>query len=165
MMVAVLWAPAQAADAPPNLKDRPLYFQARARLIELGYRPVRFRDHDNVVCGDLCRQAPEVVNCTAGGEDHCQFMFRRQRDGRFLNVWTGEGERFDGASWAPPGDIADTASYHAVLRRDRIAIKAVAARIPPTPVPPTPLCSEPHGVNPCWIKPPPGYRPSRKPSR
>jgi len=150
----------------PSIRSRTPYEAARRQLAQAGFRPVAFRVRPSVgICSDgLCRRAPEIFDCSSGGDiSQCLFLFVRRRDGRFLtlrSVSNGD-DRFGIAYWTPRDELdwLTKEDYRTVIPSDRALLRAAKARIPDPPYrePKHPLCSESHGATPCWVKPPADY--------
>jgi hypothetical protein len=92
LLSALLIAPAATAAPLPRLSGQ-IYDQARAKMIRLGYRPVRFlRTEDGCLLDKSCKQYPELLGCWPTGPAHCQFAFKSPDDAKYLVVTT-RGEK------------------------------------------------------------------------
>jgi hypothetical protein len=145
------------------------YRTARRALIKQGFIPVKILSQDNgrETCsgtGATCRIFPELLQCTAGGMQHCAFLYRQQTTGNYWIVSTigeeGVAPDVDFRLLRCCGYRPATEYYLdgvAILRPNGRPFRFQYAH-PPPPDPPLPLCSEVGGKMPCWIKPPPGVR-------
>src|SRR4051812_32519948 len=62
--------------APPAVVKGEAYDHARARIIKLNYRPVRFvRTEDGCLLDKTCKQYPELINCWPSKSARCEFAF------------------------------------------------------------------------------------------
>jgi hypothetical protein len=69
------------------------YDEARARIIKLGYQPVRFvRTEDGCLLDRACKRYPELLGCAPTGPANCRFAFRSP-DGLKYVVVTTRGEK------------------------------------------------------------------------
>jgi hypothetical protein len=92
LLGAFLIAPAAAAAPLPQLSGQ-IYDQARAKMIKLGYRPVRFvRTEDGCLLDRSCKRYPELFSCLPTGPAHCQFAFKSPDGAKYLVVTT-RGEK------------------------------------------------------------------------
>lgn len=96
--------PFLAAEAKPfDLYRHKPYAVVRAKLIQNGYRPLRFR-HQSDPCPDgqtFCVRFPEVISCSGTGLAMCEFAFFRTGDRKYFAVSTTGEERpyFYGIRW------------------------------------------------------------------
>ena len=87
-----LMTPAAAA-APLQRLSGQIYDQARAKMIRLGYRPVRFvRTEDGCLLDKSCKRYPELFGCSPTPPAHCQFAFKSPDGTKYLVVTT-RGEK------------------------------------------------------------------------
>ena len=92
LLSVFLIAPAAAAAPLPQLSGQ-IYDQARAKMIKLGYRPVRFvRTEDGCLLDKACKRYPELFGCLPTGPAHCQFAFKSPDGAKYLVVTT-RGEK------------------------------------------------------------------------
>ena len=92
LLSVFLIAPAAAAAPLPQLSGQ-IYDQARAKMIRLGYRPIRFvRTEDGCLLDKACKRYPELFGCSQNGPVHCQFAFKNRDGAKYLVVST-RGEK------------------------------------------------------------------------
>jgi len=106
----MLAASAVAASPALRLKGEP-YGQARARLLKLGFEPVRFArtpDFDPCRYADDCDRYPEVLSCSGTGVAVCQFAFfdRHQRRYILITTYGEEKRRVESVTPASPRERA-----------------------------------------------------------
>ena len=89
---ALFMMPAVVAAPLPSLQGHP-YDQARATMIKLGYRPVRFvRTEDGCLLDKSCKRYPELFGCSTTGAAHCRFAFKSPNGLNYVVVTT-RGEK------------------------------------------------------------------------
>lgn len=92
LLGALFMTPAAVAAPLPNLHGR-AYDQARAQMIKLGYRPVRFvRTEDGCVLDKSCKRYPELIGCAPAEPANCRFAFKSSDDLKYVVVAT-RGEK------------------------------------------------------------------------
>lgn len=166
-------APALAAEKPPQVRKNIAYSTYRAELIKSGFKPVR------IVQGGWCTVAKakgescERIACATDRDDVCEFLFARVSDSKLFIVST-DGPIKVKHEFQPRAFGIRAMTPHELDLDEIVAIlpsgKQVAFYPGPLPVPkelpPSPLCSEvPPGTMPCWVKPPPDYKPVPPPRR
>jgi hypothetical protein len=165
LLLCLMLAPqAQAAQPPPHIPRGVPYAVARARLIKAGFLPARIVEKGLDCGGKQSLRCTEQIYC-AGDIDYCEWLFIRKADEAFFIVQTGSADR-DGLASDRYGSIFRGKRSH-LKDFDLVVLTPRGRRVvfgspapPPTPedVNREPLCSEPHQGQPCWIKPPAGYR-------
>jgi hypothetical protein len=76
----------------PNLQGQ-AYVDARARMIKLGYHPVRFvRTEDGCLLDKSCNRYPELLGCSPQEPARCRFAFKSP-DGLTYAVVSTRGEK------------------------------------------------------------------------
>lgn len=92
-LLSVFLITGAAAAAPLSPLSGEIYDQARAKMIRLGYRPVRFlRTEDGCLLDKSCKRYPELLGCWPTGPAHCQFAFKSPDGAKYLVVTT-RGEK------------------------------------------------------------------------
>lgn len=90
----LLTAAVPSMAAPPAVLKGETYDHARARIIKLGYRPVRFmRTEDGCLLDKTCKQYPELINCWASKPARCEFAFVDAKRRDYLLVTTSAQPR------------------------------------------------------------------------
>lgn len=88
LLSAVFMMPVVIAAPLPRLQDH-LYDEARAKMIKLGYRPVRFlRTEDGCLLDTTCKRYPELLNCSLKSRDNCKFAFSKADGNEYVVVTT-----------------------------------------------------------------------------
>ena len=88
LLSAVLMTTAVVAKPLPNLRGQ-TYDQARAKIIKLGYRPVRFvRTEDGCLLDKSCKLYPELFECKPTGLANCQFAYKSPDGLKYVVVTT-----------------------------------------------------------------------------
>jgi hypothetical protein len=86
--VLLVTSAANAGAALPSLKGE-TYDDARAKMIRLGYRPVRFvRTEDGCLLDKSCNRYPELLSCWPTDPAHCQFVFVKRARLEYVVVTT-----------------------------------------------------------------------------
>ena len=89
LAIILLAAAVPGEAAPPAVLKGETYDHARARIIKLGYRPVRFmRTEDGCLLDKTCKQYPELINCWASKPARCEFAFVDAKRREYLLVTT-----------------------------------------------------------------------------
>lgn len=86
-----------AAPLPPTKQlIRKPYAVARPQLVKMGFTPVPWRRKENeYFCDDdFCKQYPEVMYCTGTGINECEYLFKRNSDGKYWVAFTYGEEGF-----------------------------------------------------------------------
>jgi hypothetical protein len=142
------------------------YRTARQVLIRQGFVPVKVlsQDYGSEICGGTgatCSAFPETLQCTAGGMQHCAFLYRQRATGRYWIVSTigeeGVAPGVDFRRLRCCGYRPATEHYLegvAILRSNGRPFRFQYPHPPQADT--TPLCRDNGGATPCWIKPPPG---------
>lgn len=82
--------------APPPVLKGEAYDHARARIIKLGYRPVRFlRTEDGCMLDPTCKRYPELLGCSAIRPAQCTFAFVGRRQEYLVVATRGEKRRVE----------------------------------------------------------------------
>jgi len=151
------------------------YRTARRALIKQGFIPVKVlsQDYGSEACGGTgatCSAFPELLQCTAGGVQHCAFLYRQRATGRYWIISTigeeGVAPDVDFRRLRCCGYRPATAHYLdgvEILRSSGRAFRFQYAHPPEADT--TPLCRDNGGAIPCWIKPPAGYGRKGGPTR
>jgi hypothetical protein len=97
LLVGLLMAPAASAATPTPRLNGESYDQARAKIIKLGFQPVRFvRTEDACLIDKACKRYPELIDCSLNGAARCQFAFVDRTHQKYLLVTTrGQPRRVD----------------------------------------------------------------------
>lgn len=86
--VSALIMTAAVAAPLPNLQNQ-TYDVARAKMIKLGYRPVRFmRTEDGCLLDKSCKRYPELLGCALTGPANCQFAYKTPDGLKYVVVTT-----------------------------------------------------------------------------
>lgn len=88
ILAGLLMTPMAVAAPLPGLKGK-TYDQARAQIIKLGFRPIRFvRTEDACILDRSCKRYPELVGCSPSRPTSCQFAFVEPTKRKYLVVTT-----------------------------------------------------------------------------
>jgi len=159
-LICLIFAAAPAAaQPPPHVKVGTPYFQAKARLQKAGFVPAHIVKNGDDCGGRNASCASEHIYCAAD-IDHCEWLFVRRSDEAFFVVVTGYGPT---PSVEDGGFVKIFRASPRYLRDFDLTVITPNGkrRAFPYPVPNdkhTPLCSQ-ADVTPCWVKPPPGFKP------
>ena len=107
LAVGVAWS--ASGKGLPRLEPDMPYREARRQLTALGYDPVRVIKPESARCStptEFCRAHPEIIDCSGGGIQYCEMLYRRRSDGLYWIVSTKwEPLRYQRLGRAQRGDL------------------------------------------------------------
>jgi hypothetical protein len=163
---------ARIGTSPPDFKDATPYSIVRSELLRHGFSPVTILARRlPTVCGPTGTPCtPELMDCAKwAGNPMCRYLFRRLSDSQLFIVWTYkmkehdrpvsiEFDRMEAVNMDGSDGKSDVSSV--VVIRTPDGRRSPSFNKPYWPRSPgILLCSELPKTSPCWVKPPPGYRP------
>ena len=106
LVSAFLATAVPSVAGPPTVLKGETYDHARARIIKLGYHPVRFkRTEDGCMLDTTCKRYPELIGCGSGHQTVCKFAFADPTHRKYLLVTThGQPRRVASITTPSPRD-------------------------------------------------------------